>query len=76
MRIWVDPEKLAARNMTAGDVVAAIREQNMPVATGQIGQPPIGRGQALQVTLSTRGRLVEPEQFAEHHRQAHARRPA
>ena len=44
MRIWVDPEKLAARNMTAGDVAAAIREQNMQVATGQIGQPPIAGG--------------------------------
>jgi multidrug efflux pump len=65
MRIWVDPEKLAARSMTAGDVVAAIREQNMPVATGQIGQPPIGSGQAIQVTLSTHGRLVEPEEFAD-----------
>ena len=43
MRIWVDPEKLAARNMTAGDVVAAIREQNCQVATGQIGQPPVAR---------------------------------
>ncbi len=41
MRIWVDPDKLAERNMTAGDVVAALREQNAQVATGQIGQPPV-----------------------------------
>ncbi len=42
MRIWVDPDKLAVRNLTAGDVVAAIREQNLQVATGQIGQQPMG----------------------------------
>jgi multidrug efflux pump subunit AcrB len=65
MRIWVDPEKLAARNMTANDVIIAIREQNMPVATGQVGQPPMGMGQSLQMTLSTKGRLVDPEEFAD-----------
>ena len=65
MRIWVDPEKLSARNMTAGDVVAAIREQNIPVATGMIGQPPTPAGQPLQVTLSTQGRLVEPAEFGD-----------
>ncbi|HEX8203222.1 MAG TPA: efflux RND transporter permease subunit, partial [Isosphaeraceae bacterium] len=63
MRIWVDPQKLAARRLTAGDVVRAVREQNRQVATGQIGQPPVPEGQVLQVTLETRGRLVEPEQF-------------
>src|SRR4051812_33072031 len=63
MRVWVDPEKLAARNLTAGDVVRALREQNQQVATGQIGQPPVPEGQAIQMTLDTRGRLVEPEQF-------------
>jgi multidrug efflux pump len=64
MRIWVDPDRLAARHLTAGDVVAAVREQNMQVACGQIGQPPVHRGQPIQVTLSTLGRLVDPEQFA------------
>jgi len=63
MRIWVDPEKLAARGMAATDVVEAIRSQNMPVASGQIGQPPIPSGQKLQLTLTTVGRLVEVEQF-------------
>src|SRR5207244_3213953 len=62
MRIWVDPEKLTARSLTAGDVVRAIREQSRPVAAGQVGQPPAPSGQPLQVTLDTRGRLVEPEQ--------------
>jgi len=63
MRIWLDPDKLAQRNMTAGDVVLALREQNLQVATGQIGQSPIIRGQQTQVTLSTLGRLVDPDQF-------------
>ena len=46
MRIWLDPEKVAARNLTADDVVNAIREQNVQVAAGQVGQPPIGKGSA------------------------------
>ncbi|HWE38117.1 MAG TPA: efflux RND transporter permease subunit, partial [Isosphaeraceae bacterium] len=63
MRVWVDPEKLAERRITAGDVVAALREQNQQVATGQVGQPPTPDGQPIQVTLSTLGRLEEVEQF-------------
>ena len=63
MRIWLDPDKLAVRGMTAGDVVAALREQNLQVASGQIGQSPIMRGQQTQVTLSTLGRLVDADQF-------------
>jgi multidrug efflux pump len=63
MRIWVNPSKLAARNLTAGDVVRAIREQNAQVATGYVGQEPARRDQEFQITLSTLGRLTEPEQF-------------
>ncbi len=63
MRLWLDPQQLAARNLTAGDVVNALREQNNQVATGQIGQPPVNSGQPTQVTLSTLGRLTEVEQF-------------
>ena len=63
MRIWVDPEKLAARDMMASDVATAIRRENAQVATGQIGQPPTPSGQEFQVPLSTLGRLVEPTQF-------------
>ncbi len=63
MRIWVDPDKMAIRNVTAGDVVAAIREQNLQVATGQVGQQPMNRGQRTQVTTRTTGRLREVEQF-------------
>jgi multidrug efflux pump len=64
MRIWLDPDALAARNLTAGDVVNAIREQNTQVASGQIGQEPVRKGQETQITLATLGRLDKPEQFA------------
>jgi multidrug efflux pump len=63
MRIWLDPEKLAARNMTAGDVIRAIREQNVQVAAGRLGQPPAPAGQNFQLTLNTLGRLESEEQF-------------
>ena len=65
MRIWLDPEKMAARNLTTTDVVSAIEQQNTQVAAGQIGQPPIDAGQVFQLTMSTMGRLIDPEQFAE-----------
>ncbi len=65
MRIWIDPLKLAVRNLTADDVVRAIREQNQQVATGMIGAPPTDNGQNFQITLSTLGRLKDPEQFAD-----------
>jgi multidrug efflux pump len=63
MRVWLDPDKLAYNGMTASDVVNAIREQNVQVAAGQIGQEPVPKGQAFQLTLSTLGRLTEVEQF-------------
>ena len=65
IRTWLDPEKLAARNMTAGDVAAAIREQNNQMVGGQLGQPPSAEGQNFQPTLSALGRLTTPEQFGE-----------
>jgi multidrug efflux pump len=64
MRVWVDPDRLASRGLTASDVVKALREQNVQVAAGQIGQPPTRAGQDSQVTLTTLGRLTYPEQFA------------
>src|SRR5882757_7477819 len=64
MRMWLDPDKLQARNLTADDVIRAVREQNVQVAAGQIGQAPVPRGQDFQYTLSTLGRLVEADQFA------------
>ncbi len=63
MRVWLDPEKLAARNMTASDVVRAIKEQNLQVAAGRLGQPPAPLGQDFQLTINTLGRLAEAEQF-------------
>ncbi len=65
MRVWVNPEQLAARSLTAGDVSRAIAEQNIPVATGAIGQQPAPATQEFQITLSTLGRLAEPEQFGD-----------
>jgi multidrug efflux pump len=65
MRVWLDPDKLQSRNLTAGDVIRVLREQNVQVAAGQIGQPPVPKGQDFQYTLSTLGRLVEAGQFAD-----------
>src|SRR5205823_4297717 len=64
MRVWLDPDKLQSRNLTAGDVIRVLREQNVQVAAGQIGQPPVPNGQDFQYTMSTLGRLVDAEQFA------------
>src|ERR1051326_2673836 len=64
MRVWLDPDKLQSRNLTVNDVIRVLREQNVQVAAGQIGQSPVPRGQDFQYTLSTLGRLTEPEQFA------------
>lgn len=63
VRIWVNPSRLAARQITATQLVQAIREQNTQVATGMIGQQPIADGQAFQVVIDTLGRLTEVEQF-------------
>src|SRR5947209_16561173 len=53
MRIWLDPDKLASRNLTADDVVKVLREQNVQVAAGQIGQPPVPAGQSFQYSVNT-----------------------
>ena len=63
MRIWLDPERLAARSITTSDVVQALREQNVQVASGIIGQPPVPPGGAFQLPVTTLGRLLTPEQF-------------
>ncbi len=73
MRLWLDPQKLATRNLTAADVVRAIEEQNTQVAAGQLGQPPIANGQVFQYTMSTMGRLTDVEQFADMNLKADAR---
>jgi multidrug efflux pump len=65
MRIWVDPDELAARGLTAVDVVNAVRQQNVQVAAGAVGQMPVPRGQSLQLTMSALGRLESPKQFGD-----------
>jgi len=66
MRIWLDPQKLAARNITVGDVVTAVQEQNVQVAAGIVGAQPLPPGTTdFQLTVNAQGRLVEPDQFRE-----------
>jgi hydrophobe/amphiphile efflux-1 (HAE1) family protein len=65
MRIWVDPDRLATLNLTAGDVLNAIREQNMQFAAGHIGQPPSGTDGPYEFPITVLGRLSDPEQFGD-----------
>ena len=65
MRIWLDPVKLAARQLTASDVVSALQEQNVEVPSGQLGAPPSDDKQAFEITVNVVGRLSTPEQFAD-----------
>ncbi|MFO0951263.1 MAG: efflux RND transporter permease subunit [Isosphaeraceae bacterium] len=65
MRVWLDPEKMAFLGLTSSDVVRAVEQQNTQVAAGQIGQPPVPRGQVFQYTMTTRGRLTDPDEFAD-----------
>jgi multidrug efflux pump len=65
MRIWLDPDKVASRNLTAGDVVRAIREQNVQVAAGVLGAQPAPAGTEYQLNVNTSGRLVTEDEFAE-----------
>jgi len=63
MRVWLDPDKVASRNLTAGDVVKAIREQNVQVAAGALGAPPTSNGADFQLLVNTKGRLVTESDF-------------
>ena len=63
MRVWLDPVKLAARQLTATDVVNALQEQNVEIPSGQLGAPPSDNSQAFQITVNVVGRLTTPEQF-------------
>jgi HAE1 family hydrophobic/amphiphilic exporter-1 len=63
MRVWLDPDKLKSRGLTSAEVTDAIREQNVQVAAGQIGQPPAPVGQSFQYAVNTLGRLTDVEQF-------------
>jgi len=63
MRLWIDPDRLAGRNITADEVVQALREQNVQIAAGQVGAPPIRAGQSYQISVRAAGRLSEPAEF-------------
>lgn len=65
MRVWLDPEKASSRDLTAGDIVRAIREQNVQVSAGVIGGPPQPEGSTLQLSINAQGRLVSVEEFEE-----------
>src|SRR6202030_4027601 len=65
MRVWLDPDKLQSRNLTAGDVIRVLREQNVQVAARPLVPPPVPNGLDFQYTMSTLGRLVDAEQFAD-----------
>ena len=65
MRVWLDPDRIAARGLTISEVVAALREQNVQVAAGSLARPPVPSGQAFQYSLSTQGRLQDASQFSE-----------
>jgi multidrug efflux pump len=63
MRVWIDPDKAAARGLTSSDVVNAIREQNVQVAAGAIGQQPVKGEVAFELTVNAKGRLVSEQEF-------------
>jgi hydrophobic/amphiphilic exporter-1 (mainly G- bacteria), HAE1 family len=63
MRLWLDPLRLAARQLTAGDVVNALREQNVNIAAGSVGDSPARTGQTYQMSVRAAGRLREPAEF-------------
>src|SRR5256884_1069290 len=63
MRMWLDPVRMASRSLTAPDVVSALQEQNVEVAAGQVGQPPIKAGQDFQISVRAVGRLTEASEF-------------
>src|SRR6266436_8505352 len=63
MRLWLDPVRMASRGLTASDAVSALQEQNVDVAAGQVGQPPIKAGQQFQISVRAVGRLTEASEF-------------
>ena len=63
MRVWIDPDKAASRGLTSSDIVNAIREQNIQVASGVIGQQPVRKDVPFELTVNAKGRLVSEEEF-------------
>lgn len=64
MRVWLDPNRAASRGLTASDVVNAIREQNVQVAAGAVGQQPVSNPVAFELQINTKGRLITEEEFS------------
>ncbi|WP_417746015.1 efflux RND transporter permease subunit [Rosistilla oblonga] len=64
MRVWLDPSRMTVLGLTARDVISALQEQNVQVAAGSLGRPPVPQGLDFQYTLKTLGRLTSPEQFS------------
>ncbi|GAB7533855.1 multidrug efflux RND transporter permease subunit [Burkholderia sp. 3C] len=65
MRIWIDPDKVAAKNLTAAEVLSALRAQNLQVSAGVLNQPPTPSNGAYQLNVEALGRLTTPDQFAD-----------
>ncbi|MFB0613973.1 efflux RND transporter permease subunit [Aurantiacibacter poecillastricola] len=65
MRVWIDPDRAAGRNLTAGEIIAALRGQNVQVAGGALGQSPNSANPAFEVPVEVQGRLGTPEEFAD-----------
>ncbi|KFN47466.1 transporter [Arenimonas malthae CC-JY-1] len=65
MRLWLDPDKIAARGLTAGDVLRAVREQNLQVSAGQLGAEPMPNGSDFLLPINAKGRLQTPEEFGD-----------
>src|SRR6266436_3380620 len=65
MRVWLDPDKVATHNLSAADVLAVLRAQNLQVSAGILNQPPVPSNEAYQLNVQTLGRLSTPEQFGD-----------
>jgi len=65
MRVWLNPDQLAARNLTASDVVSAIREQNVQIAAGAVGQQPVSQPVQFELQINAKGRLISTEEFGQ-----------
>src|SRR5262249_45367327 len=65
MRVWLNPDKIAAQNLTASDVVDAIREQNVQIAAGAVGQQPVKQAVNFEVQINAKGRLISEEEFGQ-----------
>jgi multidrug efflux pump subunit AcrB len=65
MRIWLDPDKIASHNLTAGDMVAALRTQNVQVLAGVLAEPPVANPSAFQINVKALGRLADSSQLAD-----------